>query len=234
MGYEVIPANWTHYRSWDFHPANINAIVFLSLSPQDECFVWHELNIDPKRNTTEIIAEQIAGVRSDLIYKLSRIDPLAAQNQSNTNTSVIDDLNKYFKNFKREGFGHGGVWKPYDTKYHVTQIGFLRGRDHIKQRLINASLAEKPFNNNIVVKGIKKQLPTLWVSKDCKMVLQSLYKWRIEKGKPSQQWSHHCTALEGIMKEKKFRPHVEFEEDIMETRKKKYRERITSNYFKVA
>ena len=229
-----IPASYTHYRSWDFHSSNVNAIVFLSLSPQNECFIWHELNIDPKTNTTEIIAEQIADVRPDIKFKLSRIDPLAAQNQSNTNTSVIDDLNRFFKEFRNRGFGQGGVWKPYDTKYHVTQRGFLRGRDHIKQRLINASLAKKPFNNNIEVNGVKKELPTLWVSKDCRLTLQSLYKWRIEKGKPSQKWSHHCTAIEGIMKEKKFKPHVEFEEDEMETRRREYKYKRTSNYFKVA
>ncbi len=228
-----IPESFVNFRTWDWHSSNPNGILFLSLSPQDECFVWHELSPDPKKNTTEMIAEQIADVNCNLIYKLNRIDPLAAQNQSNTNTSVIDDLNKHFKEFKREGFGTGGVWKPYDTKYHATRRGFLRGRDHIKQRLINSSLCGRPFNNRIEVKGVMKQVPTLWISDKCRVTLQSIYKWRIENGKPSQKWSHHCTALEGIMKEKKFRPKVEHEEDEMDVRRRKYKQRTTSRYFKV-
>ena len=231
---DIIPSPWTHFRTWDYHSTNVNPILFLSLSPTDECFVWHELNIDPKKNTTKIIAEQIADTSGDYKFRLDRIDPLANENQSNTNTTVIQDLNKEFKEFKKSGFGTGASWGPYDTKYYVTKKGFLRGRDNIKQRLINSSLVKKPFNNKVRDEhGFEKRIPTLWISSNCRVTLNSIYKWRVENGKPSQKWSHHCTALEGIMKEKRFKYQEVFYEDDMDIRRRKYKDRRISTYFKI-
>jgi|3_EtaG_2_1085321.scaffolds.fasta_scaffold00710_15 hypothetical protein len=232
---DVMPMRWAHFRTWDYHPSNVNPILFLSLSPSDECFIWHELNVDPKKNTTEIIAEKIIEASGDYKFKLNRIDPLAGVNQPNTSTTVIQDLNRYFSKFKKEGFGTGGKWEPYDTKYHITRKGFLAGRDNIKRRLINSVEAKKPFNNNVVNKrtGFKEILPTLWVSETCRITLNSLYKWRMEDSKPSQKWSHHCTALEGIMKEKRFKPRIDMEDDKIEVRKRRFADKRTTNLFKM-
>lgn len=232
---EMIPPNWAHFRTWDYHPANQNPILLLSLSPQNECFVWGEVNVDPKKFTTELIAEKIIDASGDLRFKLNRIDPLAGVNQPNTSTTVIQDLNKLFQKFRKQGFGTGGRWEPYDTKYHATRRGFLAGRDNIKHRLINASKAKKPFNNLIQNErtGFKELLPTLWISERCRVTLNSLYKWRMEDGKPAQKWSHHCTALEGIMKEKLFKPKVDNEEDYLEKRRREYKSKSTSSYFKM-
>ncbi len=231
---EMIPERWAHFRTWDYHPSNQNPILLLSLSPQNECFVWGEVNVDPKKYTTELISEKIIEASGDLRFKLNRIDPLAGVNQPNTSTTVIQDLNKLFQMFKKQGFGAGGRWEPYDTKYHATRRGFLAGRDNIKHRLINAQKAKKPFNNYIMNErtGMMERLPTLWVSEKCRVTLNSLYKWRMEDGKPSQKWSHHCTALEGIMKEKNFKPKLDNEEDYMDKRKREYKNRSTTNYFK--
>ena len=230
----MIPCNWTHFRTWDYHSSNQNPILLLSLSPINECYIWGEVNVDPKKYTTEMIASRIIEASGDLKFRLNRIDPLASGNQPNTSTTVIKDLNDIFKTFKKQGFGTGGRWEPYDTKYHATRKGFLAGRDHIKHRLINASKAKKPFNNLIMNErtGFMERLPTLWVSDKCRVTLNSLYKWRMEDGKPSQKWSHHCTALEGIMKEKNFKPLLNLEEDEMARRRRLHKSRTTSNYFK--
>ncbi len=232
---EIIPERWAHFRSYDFHPSNQNPIIFLSLSPQNECFIWHEINVDPKKNTTEMIAEKIIEASGELRFKLNRIDPIAGVNQPNTSTTVIQDLNKLFKMYRRQGFGTGGLWLPYDTKYHATRRGFIAGRDNIKKRLINATKAKKPFSNLIVNErtGFKELLPTLWISERCRVTVNSLYKWRMEDGKPSQKWSHHCTALEGIMKEKNFKPRNDAEEDEMDKRRREYKNKTTTNYFKI-
>jgi len=232
---EMIPARWTHFRTWDYHPSNQNPILLLSLSPQNECFVWGEVNVDPKKYTTELISEKIIEASGDLKFRLNRIDPLAGVNQPNTSTTVIQDLNKLFKMFKKQGFGSGGRWEPYDTKYHATRKGFLAGRDNIKHRLINSTKAKKPFNNIILNErtGLKEELPTLWISEKCRVTLNSLYKWRMEDGKPGQKWSHHCTALEGIMKEKLFKYKIDEEEDEMDKRRRQHRNKTTNSYFKI-
>jgi hypothetical protein len=209
--------------------------LLLSLSPQNECFVWGEVNVDPKKYTTEMIAEKIIEASGDLKFRLNRIDPLAGTNQPNTSTTVIQDLNKLFPMYKKQGFGTGGKWEPYDTKYYATRKGFIAGRDNIKKRLINATKAKKPFNNLILNErtGLKEVLPTLWISERCRITLNSLYKWRMEDGKPSQKWSHHCTALEGIMKERNFKPRNDEQEDDIDKRRREYKNKTATSYFKM-
>ncbi len=232
---EMMPDNWAHFRTWDYHPSNQNPILLLSLSPLNECFVWGEVNVDPKKYTTEMISEKIIEASGDLKFKLNRIDPLAGVNQPNTSTTVIQDLNKLFKLFRKQGFGTGGRWEPYDTKYHAARKGFLAGRDNIKVRLNNATKAKKPFNNLILNErtGFTERLPTLWISEKCRVTLNSLYKWRMEDGKPGQKWSHHCTALEGIMKEKNFKPRANNQEDYLDQRRREYKDRSKNTYFKM-
>lgn len=230
----IIPHGWSFYRTWDYHSSVDNPIIFVTLSTQDEAFVWDELSLNPKRNTTLIMAQMIAESSLDYKYRLSVVDPLAGENQPNTNTSVLKDVNGYFKVFKSDYSNPctGGRWEVYDTKYHVSQTGFLRGRDQIKQRLINASLCKVPFNNKQIKDGVEKRLPTLWVFSHCRQTLNALYRWRFEKGKPSQQWSHPCTALEGLMKDHRFKPKVDLFLDDLEIRRRRNQSRRTVGYFK--
>jgi hypothetical protein len=230
----IIPYSYTHFRTWDFHTSVPNPILFVSLSLHNEAFLWDELNIDPKRNTTLIICEAIAEMSGDFKYRLNTIDPLASENQPNTNTSVLKDVNDYFKIFKSDPrmACTGGRWEGYDTKYHAAQTGFLRGRDQIKQRLLNASLCKVPFNNKVVKDGESKYLPTLWIFNHCRQTLNAIYRWRMEKGKPSQKWSHHCTALEGLMKDHRFKPKVDYFPDDLEIRRQKNQRKQLVGYFK--
>lgn len=230
----LLSCNWSFYRSWDYHSSVDNPIIFLALSNQDEAFVWDELSLNPKRNTTLIMAQMIAEASLNYKYRLSVVDPLANENQPNTNTSVLKDVNDYFKIFKSDLSNPctGGRWEPYDTKYHVSQTGFLRGRDQIKQRLINASLCKVPFNNKVVENGETKRLPTLWVFNHCRQTLNALYRWRMEKGKPSQKWSHHCTALEGLVKDHRFKPKVDIFLDDLEIRRRRNQRKQLTGYFK--
>lgn len=171
----------------------------MSLSPHDELFIWDELNPSPEKNTTSVIADMIAEKSKDLIFQMNLIDPLAAKTQSNTGLSVIDDLNRLFHTFKKEGICTGGIWESWDTKS-------TRGRDKIRERLINAAKVGRPFNNESVRDGVKTKLPTMWIFNTCKQTAKSLQQWRLSGDKPAQEWSHFCTAIEGVLKDIRFRP----------------------------
>ncbi len=194
-----IPTEWNHYRYIDYHQSTDWAIGFVSLSQYDECFIWEELNISPKTHKTSEIAEEIANVSVDYKFTFDVIDPLAGITQVNTTRSTIQDLNDYFSEFKRIGIGTGAYFVPADTKSE-------RGRLKIKERLANSIKCKTPFNNEVEEHGVKKHLPTLWILAPCKQVRLSLKNWREEKGKPSQAYSHHCTGIEFLMKDVKFRP----------------------------
>jgi hypothetical protein len=158
--------------------------------------------IDPNRNTTVEIASRIVDLSEDLNFKLNLIDPLSAENQVNTSTSTLQDLNRIFHEFRRQGKGTGGYWTTWDTKS-------LRGREEIKRRLKNSRLVGKPFCNN--------GLPTIWISSRCANTIESFKNWRLEewqnrshletkeiKEKPQQKWSHMMMCLEAILKHPNF------------------------------
>ncbi len=199
---------WTFFRSEDYHPATDLAIVWVALSPTNEMFVWEELTIDPERNNTLSVCEAIARISgSSKRYAMNMIDPLAATKQSNTSRSVIDDMNRYFQEFKRAGMCTGGVWESANTKGGVSKsLHNIRGREQLRLRLYNSILCEVPFNNRQEKDGLVKRLPTLWVLNNCKQVGKSLRNWRIEDGKETVAWSHFCTALEFILKDIRFTP----------------------------
>jgi hypothetical protein len=189
-----IPSNYFKYRSVDYHESVPWAILFYALSAYNEAFIWAEYTPDPKNNTTLIIAKEIARISEHHKFNLDLIDPLAAKIQVNTSRTVIDDLNDYFHTFKNENICEDAYFQSADTKN-------TRGRDKIRERLFNASLCKTPFNNEVKKDGITTYLPTLWVFKDCRMMGLSLQKWREEKGKPIQEFSHYCTALEFLEKD---------------------------------
>lgn len=201
-----IPYEWKHFRGIDWHESNNWAIGWIAVSPYDEIFVYQEFNPSPEKMVTMEIARVIINRSKDYKFELNLIDPLAGKVQPNTGLSSLEDLNRIFYAFKREGIGTGGWWQPYDTKSQ-------KGRDEIRKRLQNAMLCGRPFNNEVKKDGITRRLPTLWICDTCPLTIQSLKNWRREewgsrnaleykdeKEVPQQKWSHFCTMLEGLLK----------------------------------
>lgn len=206
-----VPHEWLHARGIDYHEHVDWHCGFIAISPDDEAFIYDELVISPERNITYVISNKIASLSKDYKYTLNKIDPLAAKKQTNTNLSTIEDLNRFFYDFAREGLGTGGYWTSWDTKS-------TRGREEIKTRLANAKIAGKPFNNQMVRNGRTVKLPTLWILSNCKHSAEAMKSWRLEewdnlskleykdiKEIPQQKWSHMNMVWEALFKEPAFR-----------------------------
>lgn len=208
---------WINGRLIDYHEHNPWAICFVTLSPQNEMFVWWEWSPSPEKMITEDIATEMASQGNEYRFMIDLIDPLAAKIQVNTNTTVVEDLNKFFWNLKKRGLGAGASWQTWDTKD-------TKGRNEIRKRLKNSLRVQRPFNNKVVddETGHSIYLPTLWVFSSCRQTANSLNKWRLEewkersamhlkekKEKPEQKFSHYCTALEAICKTASWRPRIE-------------------------
>lgn len=207
-----IPHNWLHARLIDYHQHVNWAILWCSLSPDDEMFVWQELWISPEKYTTEEIAHRIIDMSGEYEYRFNLIDPLARTTQPNTGYSTIDDLNRIFRDS-----GHRCLWRPWTTKTETKES--KRGREEMRRRLKNSLLVEKPFNNTISEGGVKKKIPTIWFFRNCTETIKSMGRWRLQewatqqhrqtkerKEVPQTKWSHFCTCLEGILKERGWRP----------------------------
>jgi hypothetical protein len=203
---EGLPYEWKHFRGIDWHEATPWACGWIAVSPHDEIFIYNEFNPSPERMVTMEIARVIATRSQDYKFDLNLIDPLSAKIQPNTGLSSLEDLNRLFAEYKKQGIGTGGHWQVWDTKSQ-------KGRDEIRKRLQNAALCGVPFNNEVKKDGITKRLPTLWVLDNCIETIKSLKNWRREewgdrsslvtkdeKETPQQKWSHFCTMLEGLMK----------------------------------
>lgn len=203
--------DWVHARSIDYHERNPLAVVWVSMSPNDEAFVWMEWNPSPMTWTNDKMAEEIARKSGGYRFSFNGIDPLANKVQTNTGKTVVQDLNREFLRLKREGIGTGGYWEPFDTKG-------LKGREEIRKRLNNGLVVMKPFNNLMEHEGKQFRLPTLWICDTCPQTAKSLKQWRYEefmaremvnkdkKEVTAQKWSHFCTALEAVFKDVRFRP----------------------------
>jgi len=204
--------DWNHYRMIDYHPHNKWACVWLSVSPQNEAFVWSEWCPDPEKIITRMIANEMALMSQDYKFKCDLIDPRAAETQTNTGTTTVDDLNDAFSELKREGICKGAYWETWDTKG-------TRGREVVRERLKNAKEVGLPFNNKRVIDGTTRYLPTLWIANRCPQTAQSMKQWRLEswaraannvnrdrKEAPAQKFSHLCTAIEAVFKDSRFRP----------------------------
>lgn len=207
-----IPFAWTHVRGIDYHEHVNWACLSMAISPQDEAFVYAEYNPSPENMITIDIARELAKLGCDYKYSLNLVDPLASKTQTNTGMSVIEDLNRAFYVYKKEGLGTGASWEGWDTKS-------TRGRDEVRKRLMNAALLGKPFANKVMRNGREVILPTLWILDNCKQTAKSLHTWRLEewaagggnmtkerKEIPQQKWSHFCTTLECLFKHEGCRP----------------------------
>ena len=224
---EGIYHSYRFARMIDYHEKNPWACAWIALTPFNEAFVFEELSPSPEKMVTREISHKLADLSADYKYSLNLMDPLANKIQSNTGTTVMEDLNSYFSEFKREslypGF-KGGYWEPWDTKS-------TRGRDEVRRRLKWAKKCKVPFNNKITDQGISKYVPTLWVFKNCKETARSLKQWRYEEygdrqsrvnkdanEKPTQKFSHFCMCLEAIFKDKRFRKPVNTSYEIKKPR----------------
>ncbi len=201
-----IPHTWVHARGIDYHEQNPWAVGWISMSPTNEAFIWNEFNPSPNTYITSEVAKEIAEKSGDKIYYLNLIDPLAAKKQSNTNRSVIEDMNEHFAMLRREGIGTGGYWQSWDTKN-------LFGREEIRTRLWNSRIVGRPFNNKITKSGHDQYLPTIWILDTCPLAIEYMNNWRKEewshrdanlskdsKDNPQQKWSHFNMVWEAVFK----------------------------------
>jgi len=211
---DSIPYKWLHARGIDYHESRIPwSIGWLSASPEDEWFLWQEFHpaIDgPNSYSSYDIATAMLRKSADYYYTINLIDPLANKSQSNTNTSVTSDLNRYFQQIRREtGLGTDAMWQGWDTKG-------TRGRDEVAKRFKNAVRCGKPFNNAVKERGTTRRLPTLWVCNTCPQTNKSLINWRFgehilaatkatnnPKMAPQAKWSHDCMVLEALAKDRR-------------------------------
>jgi hypothetical protein len=201
-----LPHDWLHARGIDFHERVSWAVGWASLSPQNEMFFYREYNPSPEKMVTLTICREIIMLSGDYKFPINLVDPRAAISQPNTGLSTLDDLNRAFMVYKREGLGTGGYWQTWDTKSS-------KGRDAVHERLQNSKLVGKPFANRILQNGRESYLPTLWILDSCPIMIQSLKGWRYEewanreklitndeKDKFQQKWSHFPMVLEGLLK----------------------------------
>ncbi len=205
-----IPDTWFHARGVDYHERSPWAVGWIALSPQNEAFIYNEYSPSPEKMINFEMARGIAVRSKDIKYSLNLIDPLAAKMQTNTGISTLDDMNRFFYEFKKERLCTGGYWQTWDTKSD-------RGRDILKERLQNSKRVGKPSNNRIVKNGREQQLPTLWILDNCKETEQGFKSWRWEeykdrdqlvtkdeKNTPQQKWSHYPMVYEALFKNPSF------------------------------
>ena len=207
---EGIPSTWLHARGIDFHEHVNWAIGWVALSNQNEAFIYDEYNPSPDRMVTMEISRQVALRNGYQNYALNLIDPWAAKKQTNTGLSPLDDMNRFFYEFRREGICSSAYWQTWDTKS-------AKGRDVIKERLKNSRMVGRPFNNRIVKNGTESYLPTLWILDNCQQTAFCFKNWRWEewadreslltkeeKDKPQDKYSHFPITFECIFKHPAF------------------------------
>jgi len=210
---EGIPhEGWNHFRGVDYHEHVNWACGWMSISPQNEAFIWEEFNPSPESMITFDIAKEMCLKSKDYKFLLNLADPLANKTQSNTGMTVMEDMNRAFMMYKKEGVGTGGYWQGWDTKS-------TKGRDEMRKRVRNAVQCGKPFNNVVMKNGKKVFLPTIWVLDNCKITAKSMKNWRLEewtnnaanamkdkKEIPQQRYSHFNMVWECLYKHPAVRP----------------------------
>lgn len=207
-----VPYNWFHARGIDYHESRTPwSVGWLAASPEDEWFLWKQFHpsIDgPHAMNTYEIAKSIVRKSDDYNFTLNLIDPLAKKKQSNSNTSVVDDLNRHFDALRTsEGMGTPSFWEGWDTKGTA-------GRGEVMRRFKNAVRVGVPFNNGVMERGRFTRLPTLWICDTAPDFHKSVMTWRYgeyttsqtkivndPKAVPQQRFSHDCMVLEGLAKD---------------------------------
>jgi hypothetical protein len=211
-----VPDFWTHGRAVDYHPHVAWHHGWMTISPNDEAFIYDELILNPESYATKEQMFHNISKSGRYKYTVSLVDPLAKTNQVNSGKTTLQDMNDITNEFKREGYGTGGYWEPWDTKGS-------RGREEIRMRLKNAATVGEPFNNLVMEKDITgatraRRLPTLWILSNCTKTIEHMGKWRLQEHKdrdaratkeqketPQEKWSHLCMCYEALFKNPAFR-----------------------------
>lgn len=206
-----IPHDWNHARGIDYHPQTNWACGCISISPENEVFIWLDYNPSPEKHTTKEICLNLSTQCKDYRFFLNLIDPLS-EGIKKDKVTILDDINDAFWSLGREGIGTGGYFTTWDTKGE-------KGRDEIRKRLKNAVLCERPFNNKTSKDGKVIYLPTVWILNNCKVAAKMMKMWRWdeyaetrfrmlkeEKNKPQEKWSHFNMVWEALFKHPAFRP----------------------------
>jgi hypothetical protein len=205
-----IPDIYKLARGIDYHSKNPWACIFIAISPWDEIFVWDEYEAFPDKMITYDIGKIIAAKSGHYNYAVSKIDPLAGNTQTNTGLSPLQDLNRYFYDFKKEGLGTGGNWTPWDTKSS-------KGLDELRKRLYYANICKEPFNNLQIDNGKKVRVPTIWFGNNCIRTIEMMKKWKWQDwkdrdrltendpkgdniGQRQQRYSHFPITIECLLK----------------------------------
>ena len=201
-----VPYEWKHFRGIDYHRANPWACVWLSVSPHDEVFVWGNFAPQPSKMRVAEICKNIAEMSGDYKYLLDLIDPLAQEKKEESNRSTVEDMNMFFRELRKNEISTGAFWRSWDTHG-------MRGREELIKRLINSNEVKKPFSNKIEKWGSKTYLPTIWITDNCKFVIESMKNWRLEewatremlvkndsKEKEQARWSHFPITIECLLK----------------------------------
>ena len=108
-----------NFRSYDWHDGREGSdqcIIFGTLTPTNEMFLWEELKIPHATNTTEKVVAAISEKSGNLKYTINLIDPYANKIQAKCNTTVVDDMNRQFRELRNKGIGKGGHWESWDSK----------------------------------------------------------------------------------------------------------------------
>jgi hypothetical protein len=198
-------------RAEDFHDGRKGSdqcIIFGTLIPTNEFFIWNQLKLPHATTTTEMVVNEIAEKSGNLKYLINLIDPYANKIQASTGTTVVDDMNRKFQKLKQQGIGTGGFWESWDTKS-------VFGREELKLRLKNAKECKEPYSNLVDNEdGTVTYLPTVWINREtCPDVIKSVAKWSTDKnGEPAQMHSHFCTAIEAVFKDIRFKARMNIEE----------------------
>jgi phage terminase large subunit-like protein len=203
---EGIPYGWKHFRGIDYHRANPWACVWMSISPHDELFIWDNLAPSTSAMSVYDVCKLIVDRSGDLKYSLNLIDPLGKEKKEEHNRSTVEDMNDYFRELRSNNIGTGGYWDAWDTHG-------MRGREELIKRMINSTICKKPFNNKVAKWGREEYLPTVWITDNCKIILDSLKNWRKDdwatremlvkndaKEKEQVKWSHFPITIECLLK----------------------------------
>ena len=209
-----IPKKGIFARSIDYHQSVPWAIIFCYLSEDDELFIWDEMNPDPHGWTTYSICKEMMAKSLDYSFRVNLIDKLANETQTNVvtvNRTATDEINAILREHGRLAYDKDTAFIAWDDK---TTIGEAK----VSERLINAKICGKPFNNLQMVNGKKVRIPTMWIFDNCKQMPLSLKNWKMEswvdrdsvvtkdpKDKRESKWSHFNCALECVLKDSRFK-----------------------------
>jgi hypothetical protein len=209
-----LPEKWKFARSIDYHQSVPWAIIWATLSEDDELFIWEEMNPDPNNYTTGGICIEMLEKSLDYSYRINLIDKLANETQPNVvtvNRTTTMEINSFFREKGKLSWSGDTAFEAWDDKTTT-------GENRVRERLINSKICGKPFNNLQKINGREQRLPTLWISDKCKNMGLSLKNWKMEewidrdaiitkdpKDKKEKKWSHFNCALECLLKDSRFK-----------------------------